>query len=53
MQVIIKPYDMLTLIFYNAHSHNYITITVCLKSKSRSDTCNKGTDIFPSLTTCP
>ena len=30
MQVVIKPYDMLTLIFYDAHSHNHITITICL-----------------------
>ena len=27
MQVVIKPYDMLTL---DAHSHNHITITICL-----------------------
>ena len=30
MQVVIKPYDTLTLIFYDAHSHNHITITICL-----------------------
>ena len=30
MQVVIKQYDMLTLIFYDAHSHNHITITICL-----------------------
>ena len=30
MQVVIKPYDMLTLIFYDAHSHNHITIAICL-----------------------
>ena len=30
MQVVIKPHDMLTLIFYDAHSHNHITITICL-----------------------
>ena len=30
MLVVIKPYDMLTLIFYDAHSHNDITITICL-----------------------
>ena len=30
MQVAIKPYDMLPIIFYDAHSHNHITITICL-----------------------
>ena len=33
MQFIIKPHDMLTIIFYDAHSHNHITlitITICL-----------------------
>ena len=33
MQFVIKPYDMLTIIFYDAHSHNHITlitITICL-----------------------
>ena len=30
MQVVIKPYDMLTIIFYGAHSHNHITLTICL-----------------------
>ena len=30
MQVVIKQYDMLTLIFYDAHSYNHITITICL-----------------------
>ena len=30
MKVVIKQYDMLTLIFYDAHSHNHITITICL-----------------------
>ena len=33
MKFVIKPYDMLTIIFYDAHSHNHITlitITICL-----------------------
>ena len=33
MQFVIKPYDMLTIIFYGAHCHNHITlitITICL-----------------------
>ena len=30
MQVVIKPYDMLTLLFYDPHSHNHITITIRL-----------------------
>ena len=33
MQFVIKPYDMLTIIFYDAHSHNHITlitVTLCL-----------------------
>ena len=30
MQVVIKPYDMLTLIFYDAHSHKHITQKICL-----------------------
>ena len=30
MQVLIKPYDMLTLTFYDAHSHKNITQTICL-----------------------
>ena len=30
MQVVIKPYDMPTLMFYDAHNHNRITITICL-----------------------
>ena len=33
MQFVIKPYDMLTIIFYDAHSHNHITLitmTICL-----------------------
>ena len=25
MQFVIKPYDMLTIIFYDAHSHNHIS----------------------------
>ena len=30
MQFVIKPYDMLTIIFYDAHSRNHITlITIC------------------------
>ena len=32
MQFVIKPYDM-TIIFYDVHSHNHITlitITICL-----------------------
>ena len=36
MQVVIKPYDMLTLIFYDAHSHNIITITICLLSSQEN-----------------
>ena len=33
MQFVIKPYDMLTIILYDAHSHNHITlitVTICL-----------------------
>ena len=30
MQVVIKPYDMLTVIFYDAHSHNHITIIITI-----------------------
>ena len=33
MLFVIKPYDMLTIIFYDAHGHNHITlitITICL-----------------------
>ena len=40
MQVVIKPYDMPTLIFYDAHSHKHITQTICLlRSKDSYMTC--------------
>ena len=45
MQVAIKPYDMLTLIFYDAHSHNHITITICLL-RSQENLYDMPTIIF-------
>ena len=46
MQVVMKPYDMLTLIFYDAHSHNHIILTIICLLHSQDNSHDTLTIIF-------